>query len=214
MRADTSATHLKVAAPLLGAGAAVVVAATVRAGARVKDERMRRERLRILQTGIAAVGLLLWPLVWLALGLPLRASAPLLLVAFAFPLVMVGLDLAQARSRSRGTAAEEAQRQAETRAMGDRLIGAVWSLGALLIVLRTTSTRRGGGGDASSGFTRHSARVVLASLLATILFVLPTSDAREEVDRIAAYQAQRCALQYAVALFAAGVLVVVTPSPK
>ena len=125
-------------------------------------------------------------------------------LAFLWPLVLIGVDLLYAGARSRGTPAEEADKAREMRMIGDRLIGAVWSLGALLIVLRTHKKM-----TPQSGFSTLSAKVLMASLLFVLLFVLPTSDAPRELDRIAVYQAQRCALHYACGLFAAGILVVV-----
>lgn len=118
--------------------------------------------------------------------------------------MLIGVDLLYAGTRSRGTPAEEADKAREMRMIGDRLIGAVWSLGALLIVLRTHKKM-----TPQSGFSTLSAKVLMASLLFVLLFVLPTSDAPRELDRIAVYQAQRCALHYACGLFAAGILVVV-----
>lgn len=188
---------------VLGAGAVVVGILTASAASDVRDPKLQRERLRIISTGIAGAALLLWPLLWLSLGLN-TSKSPLVRLAFLWPLVLIGVDLLYAGTRSRGTPAEEADKAREMRMIGDRLIGAVWSLGALLIVLRTHKKM-----TPQSGFSTLSAKVLMASLLFVLMFVLPTSDAPRELDRIAVYQAQRCALHYACGLFAAGILVVV-----
>ena len=192
---------------VLGAGAVVVGILTASAASDVRDPKLQRERLRIISTGIAGAALLLWPLLWLSLGLNTSKSS-LVRLAFLWPLVLIGVDLLYAGTRSRGTPAEEADKAREMRMIGDRLIGAVWSLGALLIVLRTQKKV-----TPQSGFSTLSAKVLMASLLFVLMFVLPTSDAPRELDRIAVYQAQRCALHYACGLFAAGILVVVS-NPK
>ena len=181
----------RLATPILGAGVLAVAGMTLAATLEARDPKLQRERLRVLATGVTAASLLLWPMLWRGLGLDRRQNASwLLLLAFLWPLAMCSFDLYNANARSRGTPAEEAEKERELRALGDRLIGAVWSLGALLIVLRTTKTSA-----ASSGFSHTSARVVLVSLLFVLLFVLPTADAPQQVDRIAIYQAQRCARQ-------------------
>lgn len=192
---------------VLGAGAVVVGILTASAARDVRDPKLQRERLRIISTGIAGAALLLWPVLWLGLGLNTSKSS-LVRLAFLWPLVLIGVDLLYAGTRSRGTPAEEADKAREMRMIGDRLIGAVWSLGALLIVLRTQKKV-----TPQSGFSTLSAKVLMASLLFVLMFVLPTSDAPRELDRIAVYQAQRCALHYACGLFAAGILVVVS-NPK
>ena len=196
---------LPLVTPMLGAGVLAVGGMTLATALEARDPKLQRERLRVIATGITGAALLLWPMLWRGLGLDAKqnTSWPLLL-AFLWPLLLVGFDLVNAPSRSRGTPAEESAREAELRALGDRLIGAVWSLGALLIVLRTTKTSA-----AASGFSRTSARVVLVSLLFVLLFVLPTANAPQQVDRIAIYQAQRCALHFACGLYAAGILLVV-----
>tara|TARA_B100002051_G_scaffold231002_1_gene228867 strand:- start:46 stop:666 length:621 start_codon:yes stop_codon:yes gene_type:complete len=198
-----SPNTLPLVTPMLGAGVLAVAGMTVATALEARDPKLQRERLRVFATGITGAALLLWPMLWRGLGLGLD-SWPLLL-AFLWPLLLVGFDLVNAPSRSRGTPMEETAREAELRALGDRLIGAVWSLGALLIVLRTTRNAA----PAASGFSRDSARVVLVALLFVLVFVLPTADAPKQVNRMAIYQAQRCALHFACGLYAAGILLVV-----
>lgn len=198
---------LPLVTPMLGAGVLAVAGATVAAALEANDPKLQRERLRIGATGIAGAAMLLWPMLWRGLGL--RLDSWMLALAFVWTLALCGFDLHNAARRSRGTPAEEAERERELRATGDRLVGAVWSLGALLLVLRQSA--RGGGarrGAPQHGFSRDAARVVLAALLCVIIFVMPSAEPPEQVSRILLYQAQRCALHFACGLYAAGVILV------
>ncbi len=203
------ATDWMVAAACGSAAAAAVVISAAHACALPKRQFARRERVRVVGSGVFAVALCLWPLFFLAVarafgvggGSSSMLSHPALCFAFLWPMALLLADVASAGRRTRRTLNEEQARAGDLKMNSNMLIGAAWAVGALLAVLRYT------GAKATQSWSPSSARFVLLALLFCIAFIMPTPE--EDVrayGSVLTRTVQKAVLSYAVGLFVAGVV--------
>ena len=150
----------------------------------------RRERRRTMLTSIYAIGMFMWPTVFMAMPTPPHAG-PVFVLPLMWPLLMIAGDLVVARTHI-PTQAEMEGKSHDTRNSGNYIIGAVFASGMLLAVLNKTS----------NGHLPESAKVMLLGMLGIIAFLLPSpSSAPEATATWAVYGGQRVVMHGSIGMF-------------
>jgi hypothetical protein len=182
---------LQIALTLAGLGVAMVTVwdlCELRTRGQQDGIVYRRERRRALLSSIYAVGMLLWPVVFMAMPVGTGAVFALPLL---WPLLMIAGDLVVARTHIPSQAEMEA-RAHETRNSGNYIVGAVFASGMLLAVLNKTS----------NGHMPESAKVMLLGMLGIIAFLLPSpSSAPEAAATWVVFAGQRVVLHGSIGMF-------------
>ena len=156
----------------------------------------RREKRRAILTTVFAVGMLLWPIVFLEMPAPVDTGW-IYVLPLLWPLAMIAGDLAVTRTYI-PTQAEMEGRTQEARNGGNWIIGAVFASGMLLAVLNKLN----------NGHMPDSAKVMLLGMLGIIAFLLPSpGSAPASTVSWATYAMQRVVLHGSIGMFGISIFI-------
>jgi hypothetical protein len=126
------------------------------------DPDVKREKMRIIASGVSAAGILLWPVIWdTVAGYSLLVHHPLTIFGFLWPMVMAMIDLGYSSSARSAVAAERVFGIGQLSSDANTLVGVAFAVGSLLA-------------SQSNAVADATVPLLMYALILLIAFIIPT----------------------------------------